>query len=1245
MSSGYLSTDHKAGGGIFINSGQSNVFNCTIAYNTNQGLRCETGTSTIKNSILYFNTPDKEQISGNVTANYSDVQFGYQGEGNIDFHPVFFSKTDVKIVFGSPCIDKGDSTPSFNDICFPPSLGTQRNDMGAHGGPGACKWLTLEPPKNLKARAGDRQVTLMWEANKESYFQRYLIFGGTAANPTTQVDFVEGAANTTKTITGLNNGTTYYFRLKAVDNAMQQSGFSNEVRATPPANLPPVVTNTISNQIVTLRGASFVRNLEASPPIFQDPEGLTLSYTASSSASNTVTATISGTTLTVTAVAAGTATITVTADDGNDGKTSTPFTATVNQPPVVSNAIVAQTLQLGGASFTRNLTAAPVVFTDPDGDALTFTASSSATNIATAAISGSTLTVTPVAGGSATITVTASDGKGGTVSTMFTAAVNRPPVVANAIPNQTIMLNGTPFARNLSASPVVFTDPDGDALTYSAASKTTNIVTTSLSGSTLTVAPVAAGRDTITVTANDGKGGTAQAKFAVTVNRPPTVASTIPNQTLTVGGPAFTRNLIASPAIFNDPDGDALSYTASSNATNIATASISNSTLTVAPVAVGNATITVTANDNKGGTVPATFTVTVGTVSNRPPVVVIAFSPIILIVGGVPYTRDLNAPPVFTDPDNDVLTYTASSSVTNVAPASIVGSTLTVTPVAAGSAFITVTANDGKGGSAQTTLLITVNVDSESPKILTVDAVPIVDFGSPIVVLTTVTDNVAVREVRLLYHEGGQSSFVTIKMDSIGSSYRQTIPGTVVGTRGVEFYIEAFDPVNNRKASNLQSVRVRLPDKHLSKAQAGGSAENAYRLISVPIENNNPDLASILLDDLGTADTTKWRIWDINPQTAESDFPYREYPAVGPLLPGKSIFLITKENKTLTSGAGATVITTEPFKIDLKPGWNKVAIPFNFDIPIENVKPDSLRDDLYAYNGAFVSSLNFLKPWEGYMIKVKAPVTLTIQPSEIPQSVIAKAVVAPDWFLRVQATCERARDVDNVIGVVQDAATEWDPYERFEPPPIGKYVMVSFPHREWQRYPDVYTTDFRPPSSDGHAWDFAVSSNISGKPVMLRFDHLESLPPEYEIKLVDLSLKLAQDLRREAQYVFRSNSSESKKTFRLLIGKTDFIAERSVSATAAPATYELAPNFPNPFNPSTSIKFGLPEKSRVSLRIYNLLGKEVATLFDDVEKEAGYHAAIWEGKDRQGNAMPSGIYIYRLIIGNVVLTKKMTLIK
>ena len=105
------------------------------------------------------------------------------------------------------------------------------------------------------------------------------------------------------------------------------------------------------------------------------------------------------------------------------------LTVEVNTPPVVSNTISDITLTVGGEDFTRDLNADPVVFTDPDGDNLTFSASSSDEAITTAAISGSILTVSPVAVGNATITVTADDGKGGTIQTTFNVTDVSAPVV------------------------------------------------------------------------------------------------------------------------------------------------------------------------------------------------------------------------------------------------------------------------------------------------------------------------------------------------------------------------------------------------------------------------------------------------------------------------------------------------------------------------------------------------------------------------------------------------------------------------------------------------------------------------------------------------------------------------------------------------------------------------------------------------------------------------------------------------
>lgn len=101
-------------------------------------------------------------------------------------------------------------------------------------------------PQNLSATAGNQQITLNWQANNEADLLRYRIYGGASPNPTLKIDSVNGAANTTKIITGLTNGTKYYFRITAVDNNLNQSGFSNEVNATPSAaDLPPAAPQNL----------------------------------------------------------------------------------------------------------------------------------------------------------------------------------------------------------------------------------------------------------------------------------------------------------------------------------------------------------------------------------------------------------------------------------------------------------------------------------------------------------------------------------------------------------------------------------------------------------------------------------------------------------------------------------------------------------------------------------------------------------------------------------------------------------------------------------------------------------------------------------------------------------------------------------------------------------------------------------------------------------------------------------------
>ena len=128
-----------AGGVYFSNSGSSEMINSTVAYNSHQGIYVSGDSLAVKNSIAYFN--GGAEVSGKVKATYSDIQNGFVGEGNINYNPVFQSTSDLTIVNGSPCMNSGDPSDEYNDVCFPPSLNGARNDMGAHGGSGACGWL------------------------------------------------------------------------------------------------------------------------------------------------------------------------------------------------------------------------------------------------------------------------------------------------------------------------------------------------------------------------------------------------------------------------------------------------------------------------------------------------------------------------------------------------------------------------------------------------------------------------------------------------------------------------------------------------------------------------------------------------------------------------------------------------------------------------------------------------------------------------------------------------------------------------------------------------------------------------------------------------------------------------------------------------------------------------------------------------------------------------------------------------
>lgn len=459
-------------------------------------------------------------------------------------------------------------------------------------------------------------------------------------------------------------------------------------------------------------------------PQFTDPNGDTLTYTASGLASwmafDPGTRTLSGTPGPV-----GSWSITVTAKDPSNATASRTFTvSTPNTWPAVINQVPTQTAYRNIAWSYQVPTS---TFADVNGDSLTYSASSLPSGItfdpATRTFSGAVGTL-----GNYTLVVTANDGRGGTASEDFTLTVaNLPPsYTAGSLPNRNWQW-GQAVSSPLPGG--AFTDPNSDGLSYTlyverpgywenyehvpgepdvrwkpatwlaASSVGLNInASTGAIGGTANWMGIDTGLGTsqtiynynVKIVASDGLAA-AEGVFNLNVNRAP-IAPVIGTQNVRQG--LWTS--FAIPA-FGDVNGDTVSYSASGVPAGL---SFNAGTFSGTPSTAGSYTVTVTANDGKGGVTSTNFTLVVN--ANRPPVMPSVPEQWTTAGGGYGYQM-----PWVSDPDWD----TVSLSVTGLPPGinyDAGNSVISGVPTTPGNYLATYWANDGLGGVASTSFWIHV---------------------------------------------------------------------------------------------------------------------------------------------------------------------------------------------------------------------------------------------------------------------------------------------------------------------------------------------------------------------------------------------------------------------------------------------------------------------------------------------------------------------------------------------------------
>ena len=433
-------------------------------------------------------------------------------------------------------------------------------------------------------------------------------------------------------------------------------------------------------------------------------------------------------------------TIRVQSSDGNGGVFEKSFTISiinVNESILVTSPVADQNADEYFGSLQIDL---EDVFIDQDNDPLTYDAFSADTDVATVSINGSVLTITEAGLGSTTITISADDNVRGETSDEFQFTVNNvndAPVAEGTIEDQN--LNEGFESKEIDFSDI-FSDKDADPLQYEALSDDETIVTTSIDGTVLTIAEVSNGNTDITITADDGQGGTASVTFPVTINNindVPVVSQSIEDLGLDEG---FSTEDIDLSKTFSDEDGDPLTIEAISEDTDVITVSVLENVLTITEAGNGSTNIIVTASDGNGADVSESFVITVNNVNDHP----ISIKEIENQVFDQGFeSSEIDLTNAFSDEDGDELNFTVLSDDESVVTGIITSNTLKLVEAGVGSTMVTVTADDGNGGSANLSFKVTIN---ETVLGLTSNSIKVKLYPVPTHTTLTIESNIGTAE-------------------------------------------------------------------------------------------------------------------------------------------------------------------------------------------------------------------------------------------------------------------------------------------------------------------------------------------------------------------------------------------------------------------------------------------------------------------------------------------------------------------
>ena len=345
-----------------------------------------------------------------------------------------------------------------------------------------------------------------------------------------------------------------------------------------------------------------------------------------------------------------------------------------------------------------------------------------------------------------------------------------------------------------------------------------------------------------------------------------------------------------------------------------------------------------------------------------------------------------------------------------------------------------------------------------------------------------------------------------------------------------------------------------------------------------------------------------------------------------------------------TSVNSVTLSNDNTYSILLHQGWNIISSPFNTTTQWDAVKaanPNLAANQiLYNWTGSNYTYPNVMTPYVGYYFNN----TNNLASLKIPYDAFGSLgktndsqsyPVPVDGFLKAAISSQNSNGETAVfIGFNKNSKNEIDENDYYMPPSDFESAEIMLVRNELPKRERYLLIEQRPEIGEGQEYDLEIKTQPNTL-VRLNVQGMDNFNG-YEIYLVNTELNNVYNLRNKNDISFTSFNGYNY--FKLYIGNKEYVEK--LNSGILPSSYSLSQNFPNPFNPATVIRFSLPERTSVSLKVFSVLGEIVGELISNRIYDAGNYDVQFNGA-----GLTSGIYFYKLETENYSDTKKMIYLK